>query len=69
MSEQRIFLGMDRPSREEMLKLIDRAAGCYAVYCLDQHHSSTTIEGTWECWRNGHFDRPVYKMIGKETKP
>ena len=59
----RVFLGMDRPTREEMQKLIDKAAGSYALCCLDQPHSTTTVEGAWDCWRKGHYDRPVYKEV------
>ena len=64
MRKHRIYKGVDRPTKEEMDKLLDECAkdGTGVLVCPFGHHCRYHHQ-TWECWRNGCYDTPVYDYI------
>lgn len=66
---RKVLVGMNRPSEEEALEIQHQHGqdGYSYYWCWHLSPEIAGMNGSYQyCWRDGHFDTPVYKWIWEE---
>lgn len=57
--DEKIFLGMTRPSIDQLICPRGYSPTPIVVVC-PHGHTDFSQEAIWSCWGAGHFDYPIY---------